>query len=63
MYAEACELLREVMLRSADDESIKKYAALSSSYLNRIDELQDYMTCWMTIGTSQTKDADDSCWL
>lgn len=40
VYAEACELLREVMLRSADDESIKKYAALSSSYLNRIDELR-----------------------
>lgn len=40
-YAEACDLLQEVMLRSSDPEDKKKLSAIRGTYSNRIAELHD----------------------
>ena len=40
-YAEACELLQQVMVRSSDIDDRKKLSAIRSTYSNRIAELHD----------------------
>ena len=40
-YTEACDLLRQVMLRSSDDEDRKKLSAIRSTYSSRINELKE----------------------
>lgn len=40
-YTEACDLLRQVMLRSSDEEDKKKLSAIRSTYSSRIDELKE----------------------
>jgi hypothetical protein len=40
-YAEACELLQQVMVRSSDMEDRKKLSAIRKTYSNRIAELHD----------------------
>lgn len=39
-YSEACQLLEQVMLRSAGDEDRKKLAAIRTTYTNRVNELR-----------------------
>ncbi|KAI1609327.1 hypothetical protein EDD37DRAFT_163926 [Exophiala viscosa] len=40
-YAEACDLLQQVMVRSSDMDDRKKLSAIKSTYSNRIAELHD----------------------
>ena len=40
-YAEACDLLQEVMMRSSDSEDRKKLSAIRTTYSSRIAELHD----------------------
>lgn len=40
-YAEACELLQQVMVRSSDMDDRKKLSAIRKTYSNRIAELHD----------------------
>lgn len=40
-YTEACELLRQVMLRSSDDEDKKKLSTIRNTYSSRIAELKE----------------------
>ena len=40
-YAEACDLLQQVMMRSSDAEDRKKLSAIRSTYSSRIAELHD----------------------
>lgn len=40
-YAEACDLLQEVMLRSSDSDDRKKLSTIRGTYSNRIAELHD----------------------
>lgn len=40
-YAEACDLLQQVMARSSDPEDRKKLSAIRKTYSNRIAELHD----------------------
>jgi MIT (microtubule interacting and transport) domain len=40
-YTEACELLRQVMLRSSDDEDKTKLSTIRSTYWSRITELRE----------------------
>lgn len=40
-YTEACELLRQVMLRSSDEEDKKKLSAIRGTYSSRINDLKE----------------------
>ena len=40
-YAEACDLLQQVMMRSSDNDDRKKLSAIRKTYSNRIAELHD----------------------
>ncbi|RMZ86862.1 hypothetical protein DV736_g5915, partial [Chaetothyriales sp. CBS 134916] len=48
-YAEACDLLQQVMLRSSDNDDRKKLSAIRSTYSNRIAELHDLDDSFATL--------------
>ncbi|RMD42297.1 hypothetical protein DV735_g2859, partial [Chaetothyriales sp. CBS 134920] len=48
-YAEACDLLQQVLLRSSDHDDRKKLSAIRSTYSNRIAELHDLDDSFATL--------------
>jgi hypothetical protein len=52
-YTEACELLRQVMLRSSDDEDRKKLSAIRSTYSSRVGELKEMEEVALPLNTEK----------